>query len=59
MEKKKTFGFVAGPIQSEKLGDYAYTLASSLLKDLYGGTDDLMESSMAKLEDFERWSFLL
>jgi len=50
--KKSTVGHVAGPFSSESLGDYSYSVDSSLASKMFGMDSDLMGSSMEKLEDF-------
>lgn len=55
---KKTLAGFAGPLTSERLGDYSYSADSALLGRLIGGTD-LMPETRDKLSDFEHYGFAL
>lgn len=52
VRKKSSVGWVAGPKSSESLGDYSYSVDSSLAKSLYGNTAALADQSMLLLERF-------
>lgn len=51
--KKRTgVGFAAGPMTSEKLGDYGYTIDASLASRLFGSAFELTPETRAKLNSF-------
>lgn len=52
VRKKKSTGWSAGPMSSESLGDYKYTIDTSLAKTLYGSSMELMDESKMLLESF-------
>lgn len=56
--KKNGLAGFSGPLQSEKLGDYAYTANANLLSRLIGG-GDLMPESVEKLNDFLNYGFMM
>lgn len=56
--KKKTLSGFAGPLTSESMGDYSYTLNASLSQTLLGGTD-LLPESMEKLSDYFNYGIFL
>jgi len=49
---KSKVGWAAGPKSSESLGDYSYSIDSSLAKSLYGNAAGLTDQSMQLLESF-------
>ena len=49
INRKSGAGWLAGPLQSEKLGDYSYTVGSAALDKMFGGTHDLMPESKIAL----------
>jgi len=57
--KKMGAGFVAGPIISEGLGDYSYSVDSSLAKRLFGSSQDIQPETQEKLEDFVNMGWIL
>jgi len=56
---KSSRGFVAGPLTGERMGDYSYTLASSTSQQLFGGSYDVIPSSVEKLSDFVNWGWAM
>lgn len=48
---KSTAGIGTGPFSSESLGDYSYSVDTSILARLVGGTTDLMPETMHKLQN--------
>jgi hypothetical protein len=54
---KKTVGWVAGPFSSESLGDYSYSIDSSLASKLYGDSKDLTDQSRMALESFVNYGW--
>jgi len=52
VRKKSSVGWTAGPKSSERLGDYSYSIDSSLAKALYGSSAGLTDQSMMLLEPF-------
>jgi len=52
VRKKKTAGWVAGPFSSERLGDYSYSIDTSLAKALYGNSVELTDESKMLLHPF-------
>lgn len=65
VNKKKTgVGFTSGPLQSERLGDYSYSIGGaggrgSSADRKFGGVNDLLPESMAKLADFVNYGVKL
>jgi len=59
--KSGTLGWVGGPMKSEKLGDYSYTLGFSdqQLQRLYGEIWDLMSQSKEALSPFVNMGHML
>lgn len=57
--KRSGVGFAAGPITSEKLGDYSYVANAAALNRLFGGTTDVLPESAEKLESFCNWGWSL
>ena len=49
VNRKSGAGWLAGPLQSEKLGDYSYTVGSAALDKMFGGVLDLMPESKIAL----------
>lgn len=52
VRKKKTMGWMAGPFSSESLGDYSYSIDTSLAKTLYGNVSALSDEAMMLLQPF-------
>ena len=52
VRKKKTTGWMAGPFSSESLGDYSYSIDTSLVKTLYGSSIELADESKMLLMPF-------
>ena len=52
IEMKQGTGWMAGPLTSEKLGDYAYTISTPAANQLFGGLWDLLPESREKLSEF-------
>jgi hypothetical protein len=60
LHKKKTnLGFVAGPIVSERLGDYGYTVGSGGVDRAYGYSSEMSSESVQKLSTFVNWAVSL
>lgn len=59
VNKKSTRGFVAGPIVSESLGDYSYSVDGSALNRLYGSSWELTGESKDRLRDFINMGYAL
>ena len=57
--KKNAAGFLAGPIVSEGLGDYNYSIDSSLSGKMFGSAWDLMGASKEKLQSFVNYGLEL
>ncbi len=57
--KSARIGFAAGPIVSERLGDYNYTVDGTTAKALFGSNWDLMPETQAMLEDFINMGWVL
>lgn len=55
IQMKKSVGWVAGPMQSERLGDYSYTLGAGVLDSLFGSTTDLLSESKQRLDEYVNW----
>lgn len=58
-KKKAGVGFLAGPVTTERLGDYSYSIDSSSANKLFGGQWDLMGGSIQKLQDYLNVGFIL
>lgn len=59
MNKKKTrVGFTGGPLQSERLGDYSYTLGGGVTTELAGMLVSLPPEAEDELEAFVNWGVL-
>ena len=50
--KKTGAGWTGGPLTSESLGDYSYSVDTNLMGKLLGLGDDLMGETMAKLQSY-------
>ena len=59
VKMKQSVGFVAGPLTSERMGDYSYTLAASAVDRLFSGVNDMLPSSKDKLRDFINYGYSL
>ncbi len=60
LNKKKTrIGWAAGPLTSERLGDYSYTADASVAQKLFGGQWDLQGGSVQKLREYRNDGYLL
>lgn len=54
--KKKTgSGFIAGPLTSESLGDYSYSVDSSVIKQMFGSSWEIQPANVARLQPFVNW----
>lgn len=58
-KKNTSIGWLAGPITSENLGDYSYTMDSSLISKMFGSSTDLTTESKEKLSSFINWGYNL
>ena len=60
ISKKQTgAGFASGPIISESLGDYNYSVDGASLNRMFGGQWDLGGDSKERLNDFVNWGYEL
>jgi len=60
--KNPRTGFLAGPIQSERMGDYSYSVGtgnSDLINRMFGGLYDLLPESKDKLSTFVNYGWVL
>jgi len=57
--RKSSAGFMAGPLTSEKLGDYSYTLSGAGTAILSGGEYDLMPETQEKLAAFINMGWMI
>jgi len=57
--KKTGVGFAAGPVVSESLGDYSYSIDASLAKRLFGYSQDIQPETQEKLQDFVNMGWML
>jgi hypothetical protein len=55
--KQTVAGWVAGPMKSEKLGDYSYVLGDGVVDRLFGSTVDLTEETKEKLTEFVNYGY--
>ncbi len=51
-------GWMAGPLSSENLGDYSYSVGGAADR-LFGGTTDITAESKEKMREFINWGFEL
>jgi len=58
LNMKQTHGWVAGPKNSETLGEYSYSGGATSEK-AFGGSWDMMPESKEKLREFVNWGFEL
>jgi hypothetical protein len=56
--RKNTLAGFVGPLTSERLGDYSYTVDSGLLSRLIGG-GDIDPDNLQRLSDFENYGWML
>jgi hypothetical protein len=56
---KKRTGFGAGPLSSESLGDYSYSVDGVILQQLVGSKSDVMAETALKLESFVNFGALI
>jgi hypothetical protein len=56
-KKKNSIGFAAGPLTSEKLGDYGYTIDASMANRMFGSAYELMQETQAKLQEFVNYGW--
>lgn len=56
--KRKLAGF-SGPMSSESLGDYSYSIDTKILDKLAGSSTDILPETAHKLEDFINYGWLL
>lgn len=59
VNKKTSSGFTAGPLQSERLGDYNYAVAGSSAERMFGGLYSLTAESKDLLESFVNMGWML
>ena len=52
-------GHVAGPITSENLGKYSYSVDASMAADVVGSKSDFTQESMMMLEEYVNMGFML
>ena len=57
--KSSSVGWVAGPMISENLGSYSYSLDSASVSKLVGPSADLTTDSKERLADFVNWGYSL
>lgn len=57
--KKTGAGWTGGPLTSESLGDYSYSIDTNLMGKLLGLGDDLMGETMAKLQSFRNLGHMI
>jgi len=57
LKKKTGVGFTAGPLTSEKLGDYSYSVDATAAKELIGLSKDLTGESKEMLSDFVNYGW--
>ena len=55
--KKTNAGYMAGPLVSEKLGDYSYRTDPKLAYTMFGGLCGLLPESTSYLESFVNWGW--
>lgn len=58
LAKKSRVGFVAGPFTNESLGDYSYSIDSSLITRMYG-SNLLSDDAKIMLTDFQNYGWSL
>lgn len=58
LKKKASSGFTAGPLQSEKLGDYSYTLGGASGENLSGLVVALPAEAEDALEEFRHYGLM-
>ena len=58
-KKRTRSGWSGGPITSESLGDYSYSVDSATMAKLVGSSNDLMHESIEKLEPYVNWGYEL
>jgi len=58
-KKQTSTGHIAGPIISEGLGDYNYTIDSTVMTRIVGGQWDLLSESKERLQDFVNFGYQL
>lgn len=51
-KRSKLAGFLPGPVTSENLGDYSYSVDSSVASKLFGNTTGLIPETISLLSDF-------
>jgi hypothetical protein len=52
INRKSNAGWVAGPLQSERLGDYSYTAGAAAVDRMFGGVQDLMPETKRALGEY-------
>ncbi len=57
--KKVGAGWTGGPLTSERLGDYGYTLDASVLQRLVGTSSDLLAETQDKLGSFVNFGYAM
>lgn len=57
--KRTGTGWVGGPLTSESLGDYSYSVDASLMQKLIGTSADLMRETHVKLQPFVNYGYML
>jgi len=57
--KKTGSGWTGGPITSESLGDYSYSIDSATMGKLVGSSSDLLNESQEKLQPYVNLGYML
>jgi hypothetical protein len=57
--KNSRVGWLSGPMTSENLGDYSYSVDASSISKLFGSATDLTTESKEKLSSFVNWGYAL
>jgi hypothetical protein len=57
--KKALAGWTGGPLTSESLGKYSYSVDGATLAKLVGGSNDLLGETVARLEEYVNWGWML
>jgi len=58
-KKNTKVGFMTGPMKSEELGDYSYTVDTSVMRTLIGSVNDLLPETKSKVSDFVNMGYVL
>ncbi len=57
--KSTAVGWIAGPVVSENLGDYSYSIDAAMATKLVGPNADLTTDAKERLESFVNWGYSL